>query len=58
MPFNYSGHPAVVIPIGQTQKGLPIGLQIVGNRWREMELLTIAGQIEEILDGFQRPPGY
>jgi len=38
MPFNLSGHPAVVIPIGQTQNGLPIGLQIVGKRWREMEL--------------------
>jgi len=59
MPFNYSGHPAVVIPVGLTQQGLPIGLQIVGKRWREMELLTIAGQIEDILDDcFRRPPGY
>jgi hypothetical protein len=29
MPFNLSGHPAVVIPIGQTSDGLPIGMQII-----------------------------
>ena len=58
MPFNLSGHPVVVIPIGQTQTGLPIGMQIVGKRWREMELLTIAHTIDEAIDAFQHPPGY
>jgi amidase len=58
MPFNLSGPPAVVIPIGQTQNGLPIGIQIVGKRWREMELLTTAREIDKIVGGFQRPPGY
>jgi amidase len=42
MPFNLSGHPAVVIPIGQTQNGLPIGMQVVGKRWKEIEMLAIA----------------
>lgn len=58
MPFNLTGHPVVVIPIGQTQTGLPIGMQIVGKRWKEMELLAIAQQLTEITGGFQRPPGY
>jgi len=58
MPFNLSGHPAVVIPIGQTQDGLPIGMQIVGKRWREMELLAIAQQIDQSIGAFQRPPNY
>ncbi|MGD1928452.1 MAG: amidase [Leptolyngbyaceae cyanobacterium] len=58
MPFNLSGHPAVVMPIGYTQAGLPIGLQIVGHRWREMELLAIAQQIDEVVGNFQHPPGY
>lgn len=56
MPFNVSGHPAIVILIGQTQDGLPMGMQIVGKRWREMELLAIAQQIDQILDAFQHPP--
>ncbi|MGB7441038.1 MAG: amidase [Coleofasciculaceae cyanobacterium] len=58
MPFNLTGHPVVVIPIGRTQTGLPIGMQIVGKRWREMELLAIAQQLTEIIGGFQSPPGY
>ncbi|GAB4379614.1 MAG: amidase [Elainellaceae cyanobacterium] len=58
MPFNLSGHPAVVIPIGQTTNGLPIGMQIIGKRWKEMELLAIAQQLNTVIDGFQHPPGY
>lgn len=27
MPFNLTGHPSVVIPVGQSSTGLPIGLQ-------------------------------
>lgn len=58
MPFNLSGHPAVVIPIGQTQNGLPIGMQIVGKRWREIELLAIAQEIDKAIGAFKHPPGY
>jgi amidase len=55
MPFNLSSHPAVVIPIGQTQDGLPIGLQIIGKRWREMELLAIAQELDQAIGDFKRP---
>jgi amidase len=58
MPFNLSGHPAVVIPIGQTQNGLPIGMQIIGKRWREMELLAIAQEIDKAIGAFKHLPGY
>lgn len=58
MPFNLSGHPAVVIPIGQTEAGLPIGLQIVGKRWQEMELLAIAQELDKVIGDFRHPPGY
>ncbi|MBN3940297.1 amidase [Nostoc sp. NMS9] len=58
MPFNLSGHPAVVIPIGQTHNGLPIGIQIIGKRWREMELLAIAQEIDKAVGDFRHPLGY
>jgi len=58
VPFNLTGHPAVVIPIGKTQNGLPIGMQIVGKRWQEMELLAIAKDIDQVVGGFQRPSEY
>jgi amidase len=56
LPFNLSGHPAVVIPIGQTQADLPIGIQIIGQRWREMELLSIAQKIDNVIGDFRHPP--
>lgn len=58
MPFNLSGHPVVIIPIGQTQNGLPIGMQIVGKRWQEIELLAIAQALDNIIGNFRLPPGY
>jgi amidase len=58
IPFSLSGHPAVVIPLGQTQAGLPIGMQIVGKRWREMDLLAIAQTLDAVIGAFQHPPGY
>ncbi|MBW4624046.1 MAG: amidase [Brasilonema octagenarum HA4186-MV1] len=58
MPFSLTGHPVVVIPIGQTKDGLPIGMQIVGKRWREMELLAIATELNKVIGAFQRPSGY
>ncbi|MEM7771255.1 MAG: amidase family protein [Cyanobacteria bacterium P01_A01_bin.37] len=58
LPFAFTGHPVVVIPVGQTQAGLPIGIQIVGKRWQEIELLAIAQEIDRVVDRFQRPPDY
>ena len=57
IPFNLSGHPAVVIPIGH-HNGLPIGMQIVGKRWREMELLAIAQELDKVVGDFRHPLGY
>ena len=56
--FNFTGHPVVVIPIGKSEAGLPIGVQIVGKRWQDLELLAIAQNINRIINNFDRPPGY
>ena len=55
MLFNLTGHPVVVIPIGQNKSGLPIGMQIVGKRWREMELLAIAETIDKVVGHLLHP---
>ncbi len=38
IPFNLTGHPAVVIPLTQSQEGLPIGVQLIGRRWSDEQL--------------------
>lgn len=55
-PFNLSGHPAVVIPIGQDSDGMPIGLQIVGQRWQDGALLDAAEAIDAAIGCRLFPP--
>ncbi|MFC2028619.1 amidase [Chloroflexota bacterium] len=41
-PFNLAGLPAISIPCGFTTDGLPIGMQLVGDRWNEKLVLAAA----------------
>ena len=36
---NLSGHPAISLPIGQHPNGMPYGLQLIGKRFQEKELI-------------------
>ncbi|MFD6157834.1 amidase [Nocardia sp. NPDC060256] len=47
-PFNYSGHPAISVPGGTTAQGLPVGMQIVGRRFRDDTVLSLAAAFERI----------
>ena len=55
MPLNFTGNPVVVIPIGQSKSGLPIGVQIVGKRWEDMKVLGIAAAIDQVVGSFNYP---
>jgi len=57
-PFNLTGHPAMVLPLGPDRAGLPIGVQMVGRRWGEERLLAIAKSLAQVMPGYQRPAGY
>ena len=46
-PFNVWGLPAISVPCGFTQAGLPIGLQIAGPHWREDMVLRLAYTYEQ-----------
>lgn len=47
--FNYTGHPAISIPAGMSSEGLPIGLQIVTNKFDEEALLSASVFVENAL---------
>lgn len=57
-PFNLTGHPAGVLPLGFDGEGLPIGVQVAGRRWQDLRLLAIMKLLAARTDGFVRPPGY
>ncbi|MFE8072403.1 amidase [Marinobacteraceae bacterium S3BR75-40.1] len=46
-PFNMTGHPAASVPCGFTSQGLPIGLQIVGNRYQDKKVLQASQAYEK-----------
>ena len=56
--FSLTGNPVIVIPVSQSEGGLPIGIQLVGKRRRDLELLTIAEQLTAAIGPLPRPRGY
>ena len=55
-PFNVWGLPAISVPCGFTQSGLPIGLQIAGPHWREDLVLRLAHAYEQATAWHKRHP--
>jgi aspartyl-tRNA(Asn)/glutamyl-tRNA(Gln) amidotransferase subunit A len=55
VPANLAGLPAISIPTGTTDNGLPLGLQIIGPAWKESEVLNIAFRLEQD-SGFKFKP--
>ena len=55
-PFNLTGLPALSLPCGFTQDGLPVGLQIVGPSWAEARVLRAGYAYERATDWHLRSP--
>jgi Asp-tRNA(Asn)/Glu-tRNA(Gln) amidotransferase A subunit family amidase len=54
--FNLLGLPAAVVPMGYSEQGLPIGVQIVGRPWEEEVVLAVAARLERERGPSQTPP--
>lgn len=55
---NLSGHPATAFPAGRTEKGLPIGLQVVGAYLRDRTCIRFCAALEADDGGFRPPPDF
>jgi aspartyl-tRNA(Asn)/glutamyl-tRNA(Gln) amidotransferase subunit A len=57
-PFNVTGQPALAMPAGLTQDGLPLSLQLIGHPFQEAMVYRVAAAYERASDwGERRPPG-
>jgi aspartyl-tRNA(Asn)/glutamyl-tRNA(Gln) amidotransferase subunit A len=56
MLFNMTGHPAVSVPCGFGQDGMPIGLHLVGRFRADADLLRVAALFEQASDLLGRRP--
>ena len=55
-PFNLTGLPALSVNCGFSTGGLPIGLQIVGPRFREQRVMQAAHAYEQAAGWYRRTP--
>ena len=57
-PWNIAGFPAVAVPAGVREDGLPSGVQLVGPPGSELVLLALAGQFEQVAPWRRHAPGW
>jgi aspartyl-tRNA(Asn)/glutamyl-tRNA(Gln) amidotransferase subunit A len=55
-PANLTGFPAISVPCGFTQGGLPIGLQLIARPYAEATILQLAYAYEQDTTWHQRQP--
>ncbi len=52
-PFDLIGYPAISVPAGFTDAGLPIGVQLAGRPFEEPLLLQVAHALEQTFPVWQ-----
>ena len=55
---SITGLPCTVAPVGFTESGLPVGVQIIGPYLEDGTTIHFAKLIVEITGGYMEPPGY
>ena len=55
-PFNFTGQPAMSVPLCMSENGLPIGMHFVGRYGDEATLIRLASQLESEAPWIDRRP--
>lgn len=54
--LNLLGWPGASVRAGTSlEEGLPVGVQVIANPWREDIVLALLGDIESLMQGYQQP---
>ena len=54
--MNVTGQPAISLPLGQSEEGLPLGTQLIGRPEDEGTLLSLSTQLEAARPWADRVP--
>jgi aspartyl-tRNA(Asn)/glutamyl-tRNA(Gln) amidotransferase subunit A len=55
IPSNLAGDPAISVPVGLDDRGLPIGFQIMAPSLGEEIMYRVAAEVERLVDFDERP---
>lgn len=55
LAYSLTGYPAVVVRVGTTDEGLPVGVQVVARPWRDDVALAVAAWLEQRFGGWREP---
>lgn len=58
IPASLAGLPALSFPCGLDQKGLPIGCQLIGNYWKEDQILNLTNMYEKAINWQKLPANF
>ena len=58
MLANLTYLPSVVVPIGGTDGGLPVGMQIVAPYLHDRRAIRVAELVADVIGGYRVPPGF
>jgi amidase len=53
-----SGLPATAAPVGLSDSGLPVGVQIISAGLEDRKTIAFARDLSKLIGGFIAPPGY
>jgi amidase len=53
-----AGLPSTAAPMGHTEQGLPVGVQIIGPYLEDATPIDFAARMADVIGGFVPPPGY
>ncbi|PWW47058.1 aspartyl/glutamyl-tRNA(Asn/Gln) amidotransferase subunit A [Melaminivora alkalimesophila] len=56
LPASLAGLPAMSVPAGFGDAGMPVGLQLIGNHFQEARLLNLAHRLQQATDFHLRRP--
>ena len=56
LPGSLAGVPGMSVPAGPAEGAMPVGLQLIGNYFREGRLLHAAHAFQQTTDFHQRAP--
>lgn len=57
-PFNAVNNPIITLPVGKSNSGLPIGIQIIAEEGKDIPLIQFAEFLEKEIGSIGYPPGF